>query len=219
MCFDFDQLGRGISRLVGGLRPFLVVKATNHTDSVHDLAVGGVVHQVFTTLRSLHLQRVLFVADLLRPHLVLFHCVFQVLNFSVLLPLNLEELFALDFSLLLVFLPLLDVGQVFLLELNKVVHQLLGVLEWQFVRLVLTVFFKQLFQLLRVLNFVLGEVVHISVVVLRVTVSCVVRCASLGWNGATLGVSAATATGTSRGVVHRGLGFLLVLGLYALGLL
>lgn len=211
--FDFDQLGRGVRCLVGGLGSFLVVKAANHTDSVYDLAVCGFVHQVFTTLRCLHLQRVLFAADLIGPHFVLFHCVFQVLNFSVLLILNLKELFALDFGLLLVFLPLLDVGQVFLLKLNEVVHQLLRVLEGQFVRLVLAVFIKQLFQLLRVLNFILSEVAWISVV-LRVSCVC---CTPLGWNGATLGISATTTSRSSRSV-HR-LCFLLVLLFLALCLL
>jgi len=211
--FDFYELGRGVGRLVGGLRSFLVVKATDHADSVHDLAIGSLVHQVLAALRSLHLQSVLFVADLLRPHLVLFHCVFQVLNFSELLNLNLKELFALDFGLLLVFLPLLDVGQVFLFELNKVVHQLLRVLERQFIRLVRAVFIKQLFQLLRVLNFVLSQVACISVV-LRVSCVC---CAPLGWNRATLGVSATTTSRSSRSIDR--LCFPLVLVFLALCLL
>ena len=94
-------------------------------------------------------------------------------------------------GLRLVLLPLQDEGQVFLLQVHKVLHQIFWLFEWRFVQLVSVIFFEQWFQLFRVLDFVLSVLVDLGITLRLSSIghpslcwnrSCRVRTASLARN-------------------------------------
>lgn len=127
---DFDQLlGRlGLVRIFGSL---LVNKLSDLSDISHDLVVNGFTHEVLSAFGGLQLEDALFFNKFAAAVLDLLKLALQVFDLQILGSFNMLQLVTNVFGLQLVILPLLDEGEVLLLQLDKVRHQVIWAVKGQ----------------------------------------------------------------------------------------